>query len=62
MADLLKRYNFLVKEHNRLHAQVNYIENDHVSNRALTEAKKRKLKIKQELYELKKKLGISDES
>ena len=62
MANPEKRYEYLVKEHKRLHNLVEYMENDSVSSEAITKAKKRKLAAKEEMIQLKQELGNTDES
>ncbi len=57
-----KRYEYLVKEHKRLHNLVEYMKNDSVSSEAIVKAKKHKLAAKQEMIQLKQELGITDES
>jgi len=62
MANPQKRYEYLVKEHKRLHDLVEYMKNDSVSNKAMVEAKKRKLVAKEEMLKLQQELGILNES
>jgi len=62
MANPQKRYEYLVKEHKRLHDLVEYMKNDSVSSEAIAKAKKRKLAAKEEMILLKQELGILNES
>ena len=62
MANPQKRYEYLVKEHKRLHDLVEYMENDSVSSEAIAKAKKHKLAAKQEMLKLQQELGILNES
>ena len=62
MANPEKRYEYLVKEHKRLHDLVEYMKNDSVSGEAMAKAKKRKLAAKEEMIQLKQELGHTDES
>lgn len=62
MANPQKRYEYLVKEHKRLHDLVEYMKNDSVSSEAMVKAKKRKLAAKEEMILLKQELGILDEA
>jgi len=62
MATPATRYEFLVKEHKRLHDMVSYIESDSTSAETRTTIKKKKLAVKDELTKLKAELGIPDES
>ena len=62
MANPKKRYEYLVKEHKRLHNLVEYMENDSVSSETIVKAKKRKLATKEEMLKLQQELGITDES
>lgn len=49
MENLQKRYDFLVREHKRIHEQIEYMEKDSSSNEAISKAKQRKLAIKDEM-------------
>jgi len=62
MANPQKRYEYLVKEHKRLHDLVEYMKNDSVSSEAMVKAKKRKLVAKEEMLKLQQELGILNES
>ena len=62
MANPKKRYEYLVKEHKRLHNLVEYMENDSVSSETIVKFKKRKLAAKEEMLKLQQELGITDES
>ena len=62
MANPKKRYEYLVKEHKRLHDLVENMKNDSVSSEAMVKAKKRKLAAKEEMLKLQQELGILNES
>ena len=62
MATPETRYEFLVKEHKRLHDMVSYLESDSTSAKIRADIKKKKLAVKDELTKLKTELGIPDEA
>jgi hypothetical protein len=62
MATPETRYEFLVKEHKRLHDMVSYLESDSTSAKIRADIKKKKLAVKDELTKLKAELGIPDET
>ena len=62
MATPETRYEFLVKEHKRLHDMVSYLESDSTSSKIKADIKKKKLAVKDELTKLKAELGILDEA
>ena len=62
MATPETRYEFLVKEHKRLHDMVSYLESDSTSAKIRADIKKKKLAVKDELTKLKAALGIPDEA
>ena len=62
MATPETRYEFLVKEHKRLHDMVSYLESDSTSAKIRADIKKKKLTVKDELTKLKAALGIPDEA
>ena len=62
MATPETRYEFLVKEHKRLHDMISYLESDSTSIETITSIKKKKLALKDEITKLKTQLGIEDGS
>ena len=62
MATPETRYEFLVKEHKRLHDMVSYLESDSSSSKIKADIKKKKLIVKDELTKLKAELRIPDEA